>query len=150
MKLPTFLSSLLTILPLITAEDLQTCGAAQYYLSKYTCFDTQLCPKTAYGEAYVACGTACYDAGTYYCDAATQLQLITPDSQVQYCGAAPYKPGEYTCFGGSFLCPVVNGEATLACGGTACYSPRDYACTNGQLGTPAEVPPPTCGGLYRM
>lgn len=46
---------------------------------------------------------------------------------------------------------MLNGEATLACGGTACYNPREYSCAKGHLGTPAEVPPPpapTCGGLY--
>nr|GFD60459.1 hypothetical protein [Tanacetum cinerariifolium] len=57
-------------------------------------------------------------------------------------------PSQYTCWGGNFLCPVLSGEATLACGGTACYNPREYSCTNGKLGPPAEVPPPTCGGLY--
>lgn len=186
MRLNILLPSLAALLPLAFAEDLQWCGAAQFYPSKYTCFGTLLCPKTASGEAYIACGTACYDAGTYYCDSNTQLQLITvrrpscslatirrpnhrfivciqrctntsqPDSAVQFCGSAPYKPGAYTCWNSNFLCPVLNGEATLACGGTACYNPREYACTNGQLGKPAEgsggstLPPPqpTCGGLY--
>lgn len=94
MKLTVLLSSIAILLPLAFAEDLQWCGTAQFYPSKYTCFGTLLCPKTSWGEAYIACGSACYDAGTYYCDANTQLQLITPDSAVQYCGSAPYRPGE--------------------------------------------------------
>ncbi|OSS53332.1 hypothetical protein B5807_02882 [Epicoccum nigrum] len=153
MKLTILASSLITLLPFILAESLQSCGSARYYPSKYTCFGTQLCPKTSTGEATITCGLACYDAGTYYCDDNTQLQLITPDSAVQYCGTAPYRPGTYTCWGGNFLCPVLNGEATLACGGTsqsttACYNPREYTCTDGKLGSPVEVPPPTCNGLY--
>ena len=148
MKLTILASSLIALLPLVLAESLKPCGSARYYPSKYTCFGTQLCPKTSTGEATITCGPACYDAGTYYCDAKTQLQLITPDSAVQYCGTAPYRPGAYTCWGGNFLCPVLNGEATLACGGTACYNPREYTCTDGKLGSPAEVPPPTCNGLY--
>jgi hypothetical protein len=151
MKLTTLLPILTTLIPLAFAEDLQWCGEARFYPSKYSCFGTLLCPKTETGEATIACGTACYDAGTYYCDSNTHLQLITPDAAVQYCGTAPYRPGEYTCWNGNFLCPVLNGEATLACGGTACYNPREYNCVDGKLGTPAEVPPPpqpTCGGLY--
>jgi len=92
MKLTTILSTT-ALISLALAEDLQWCGPSQFYPSKYTCFGTLLCPKTTSGEAYIACGLACYDAGTYYCDAATQLQLITPDSAVQYCGSAPYRPG---------------------------------------------------------
>ncbi|KAF3038763.1 hypothetical protein E8E11_005389 [Didymella keratinophila] len=151
MKFTTLLPLLTTLIPFALAEDLQWCGEARFYPSKYSCFGTILCPKTETGEATIACGLACYDAGTYYCDANTQLQLITPDAAVQYCGSAPYRPGEYTCWNGNFLCPVLNGEATLACGGTACYNPREYNCADGKLGTPAEVPPPpqpTCGGLY--
>jgi hypothetical protein len=98
MKLTVILPSLAALLPLAFAEELQWCGAAQFYPSKYTCFGSMLCPKTASGEAYIACGPACYDAGTYYCDSNTQLQLITPDSQVQYCGSAPYKPGAVSFF----------------------------------------------------
>ncbi|KAF3048410.1 hypothetical protein E8E12_011777 [Didymella heteroderae] len=148
MKLTALLPFVTALLPLAVAEDLQYCGEARFYPSKYSCFGTLLCPKTETGEATIACGTACYDAGTYYCNSNTQLQLITPDAAVQYCGTAPYRPGEYTCWNGNFLCPVLNGEATLACGGTACYNPREYSCTDGKLGQPAEVPPPTCGGLY--
>lgn len=148
MKLTLLASPLLPLLPLALAETLQSCGTARYYPSKYTCFGTQLCPKTSTGEATITCGPACYDAGTYYCDSNTQLQLITPDSAVQYCGTAPYRPGAYTCWGGNFLCPVIDGEATLACGGTACYNPREYTCTDGKLGSPTEGPQPTCNGLY--
>lgn len=93
MKL-TALLPLLSTLPFALAETLQNCGEARYYPSKYSCFGTQLCPKTVTGEATIACGAACYDAGTYYCDAKTQLQLITPDAAVQFCGSAPYRPGE--------------------------------------------------------
>lgn len=148
MKLTALLPLLYTLLPLAFAEDLQSCGEARFYPSKYSCFGTLLCPKTPTGEATIACGRACYDAGTYYCDANTQLQLITPASAMQYCGRAPYRAGEYTCWDGEFLCPVLGGDATLACGRTACYNPREYSCADGKLGTPAEVPPPTCGGLY--
>ena len=148
MKLALLTSTLLPLVPLTLAESLQPCGTARYYPSKYTCFGTQLCPKTSTGEATITCGPACYDAGTYYCDSKTQLHLITPDSAVQYCGTAPYRPGTYTCWGGNFLCPVLNGEATLACGGTACYNPREYTCTDGKLGSPTVAPAPTCNGLY--
>lgn len=102
MKSTVLLSSIASFLPLAFAEDLQWCGAAQFYPSKYTCFDTLLCPKTSWGEAYIACGSACYDAGTYYCDANTQLQLITADSAVQYCGSAPYRPGEVRSYSNQF------------------------------------------------
>lgn len=142
------LTLLPSLLPAALASALQPCGAALYHPSKYSCFGTLLCPKTPSGEATIACGPACYDAGTYYCDAASHLQLITPDAAVQYCGAAPYRPGAYTCWAGNFLCPVLGGEATLACGGTACYNPREYACVDGKLGVPDAVPPPSCGGLY--
>ncbi|KAF9693204.1 hypothetical protein EKO04_008647 [Ascochyta lentis] len=148
MKLTNLLPLLTFLIPLAAAQELQSCGNAQFYPSKYTCFGSLLCPKTASGEAYIACGSACYDAGTYYCDSSTQLQLITPDSAVQFCGSAPYRPGEYTCWPTNFLCPVINSDATLACGGSACYNPREYSCSSGQLEKPADSTPPACGGLY--
>ena len=91
MKLTVFLPPLAALLPLAFAEDLQWCGKAQFYPSKYSCSSSMLCPKTASGKEYIACGTACYDAGTYDCNV-KQLQLRTPDSEVQCCGNAPYKP----------------------------------------------------------
>ncbi|KAJ4377060.1 hypothetical protein N0V86_006501 [Didymella sp. IMI 355093] len=54
MKLTALIPFLTTLLPLALAEDLQTCGAARFYPSKYTCFGTLLCPKTSTGEATIA------------------------------------------------------------------------------------------------
>ena len=33
---------------------------------------------------------------------------------------------KYTCYDGDFLCPVLNGEATLRCG-RDCYLPKMYS-----------------------
>ncbi len=55
------------------------------------------------------------------------------------CGDAYYLSSQYTCYNGDFLCPVLNGEATLRCG-LACYRPEMYGCVNGEL-----VYPPTGG-----
>jgi len=48
------------------------------------------------------------------------------------CGDAYYLSSQYTCYNGDFLCPVLNGEATLRCG-PACYRPEMYRCVNGEL-----------------
>ncbi|KAF2149042.1 carbohydrate-binding module family 52 protein [Myriangium duriaei CBS 260.36] len=65
------------------------------------------------------------------------LQICTTtaqpaDSGLQNCGFARYHPDEYTCYDGTFLCPILNGQATQRCG-PDCYSPQMYSCTNGHL-----------------
>ncbi|KAJ6482388.1 carbohydrate binding-domain-containing protein [Mycena vulgaris] len=48
------------------------------------------------------------------------------------CGTSKYDPSQYTCYGGSLLCPIVNGNVYLQCGND-CYSRQDYTCTDGFL-----------------
>ncbi|KAI7548904.1 hypothetical protein KC317_g14713, partial [Hortaea werneckii] len=66
-----------------------------------------------------------------------------PDSNLIACGDAEYLPSQYTCYDGSFLCPIQDGEPTLRCG-EACYSPQRYSCTNAKLTSiPNEAPSTT-------
>ncbi|KAF2472890.1 uncharacterized protein BDR25DRAFT_341687 [Lindgomyces ingoldianus] len=123
------------LLALAAAEDLQWCGGARYYPSKYTCFGTMLCPKNN-GEVYLACGKACYSTHIYFCDQNNQLQLWNPTSEpILDCGGKPYYPSKYACYDGNFLCPILNGNPTLRCG-DACYNDKEYSCKDGQLGRP--------------
>lgn len=60
-------------------------------------------------------------------------------------GTTAYQAHQYTCYDGSFLCPVLNGEPTLRCG-LDCYLPEMYSCSNGELvypptSTPSSSPP---------
>ncbi|KAI4246410.1 MAG: hypothetical protein L6R42_009919, partial [Xanthoria sp. 1 TBL-2021] len=48
------------------------------------------------------------------------------DSGVFPCGQAYYAPDQYICYG-DFLCPILDGEPTLQCGG-ACYLESLYSC----------------------
>ena len=59
------------------------------------------------------------------------VAAVAADS-LQYCGSAPYYTSQYTCFDGSFLCPITDGVPTLRCG-DACYLQSQYACSNNQL-----------------
>ncbi|KAI4210004.1 MAG: hypothetical protein LQ351_007111 [Letrouitia transgressa] len=55
------------------------------------------------------------------------------NSSVQYCAAQPYTPDQYTCYDGSFLCPVIGGIPTLRCG-PDCYLPNTiYGCNGTTL-----------------
>lgn len=48
------------------------------------------------------------------------------------CGFARYYSAEYTCYDGDFLCPIIDGKATLRCG-PDCYDPAVYSCANDRL-----------------
>ncbi|GAM90077.1 hypothetical protein ANO11243_081170 [Dothideomycetidae sp. 11243] len=77
------------------------------------------------------------DTATFLLSLLPQISRRTPQSsssstELQNCGAARYYPTEYTCYDGSFLCPVLDGQPTERCG-DACYSPESYACQNGEL-----------------
>ncbi|KAK4508256.1 hypothetical protein PRZ48_001994 [Zasmidium cellare] len=52
--------------------------------------------------------------------------------ELRDCGEARYYASKYTCYDGDFLCPILNGEATLRCG-EDCYLPEMYSCSNGEL-----------------
>ncbi|KAL8993917.1 MAG: hypothetical protein Q9169_005991 [Polycauliona sp. 2 TL-2023] len=74
----------------------------------------------------------------------------TPADGLQPCGEAFYSPDMYTCYG-TFLCPIVDGTATLQCG-DACYLESLYTCANnvlqsldgtGDAGTGGTTTPPT-------
>jgi hypothetical protein len=53
--------------------------------------------------------------------------------QIQTCGNVPYYPSDYKCYDNHALCPNLDGQPTLPCGG-ACYSPNMYQCSEeGQL-----------------
>ncbi|KAL9034619.1 MAG: hypothetical protein Q9214_006965 [Letrouitia sp. 1 TL-2023] len=55
------------------------------------------------------------------------------NSSLQYCDAKPYTPDRYTCYDGSFLCPVIGGIPTLRCG-PDCYLPNTiYGCNGTTL-----------------
>ncbi|KAI4162879.1 MAG: hypothetical protein LQ342_003596 [Letrouitia transgressa] len=55
------------------------------------------------------------------------------NSSLQYCDAQPYTPDQYTCYDGSFLCPVIGGIPTLRCG-PDCYLPNTiYGCNGTTL-----------------
>ncbi|KAF2666892.1 hypothetical protein BT63DRAFT_427306 [Microthyrium microscopicum] len=128
--------SLISFLALATtgfAEDLRNCGTAPYYPSQYTCFDNSfLCPISN-GVPTLRCGDACYLQSQYACSN-NQLVLNDPNQPdtLLNCGPAQYYDSQYVCFDGNFLCPVINGKATLRCG-DACYNYDQYYCENNQL-----------------
>ncbi|KAJ7804179.1 carbohydrate binding-domain-containing protein [Mycena olivaceomarginata] len=128
---------------LVIAEDHLSCGSSNYFPSQYTCYDDSfLCPIIN-GDIYIRCGDACYSTSSYSCSNTT-LKPISHDGPevLEDCGDSRFYPSQYVCLDGDFLCPVLNGTATLRCG-AACYPPAQYTCTNGQL-SPIGVPPPTC------
>ncbi|KAJ7629256.1 carbohydrate binding-domain-containing protein [Mycena polygramma] len=117
---------------LVAAEDLATCGASKYYPSQYTCFDDDfLCPIEN-GDRFIRCGDACSN---------TTLEPISHSAPepLEACGDSLFYPSQYVCLDGNFLCPFMNGAATLRCG-DACYSPYLYTCTNGELAPVPCVP----------
>lgn len=72
--------------------------------------------------------------------ASTIAANVPADSNLVACGDAYYLSTQYTCYDGSFLCPIRNGESTLRCG-DACYNPRWYSCSNAQLtSNPTDAP----------
>ena len=48
------------------------------------------------------------------------------DGQLFACGDAFYSKSKYTCYDGTFLCPVLGGEPTLRCN-EDCYLPSMYS-----------------------
>ncbi|KAJ7766205.1 carbohydrate binding-domain-containing protein [Mycena metata] len=89
-----------------------------------------------------SCGSADYDPAQYTCYDGTLLCPIVNGDKYLACGNDCYSATKYTCFNGDFLCPFVNGTATQACG-DACYNPFKYSCANGQL-----TPLPSCIGDF--
>ncbi|KAL8750693.1 MAG: hypothetical protein Q9199_006903 [Rusavskia elegans] len=62
-----------------------------------------------------------------FSEAETQGDGPAPvDSGLFPCGPAYYAPDQYICYG-DFLCPILDGEPTLQCGG-ACYLETLYSC----------------------
>lgn len=57
--------------------------------------------------------------------AGLSLADVPVDKNLQPCGDAWYLPSMYTCYDTDFLCPVVDGTATLRCG-PDCYLPSMY------------------------
>ncbi|KAF7354091.1 hypothetical protein MVEN_01096500 [Mycena venus] len=142
-RLISLLTALVAGVVKVVAEDLLTCGPSNYFPSQYTCFDdTFLCPIVN-GDRYLRCGDACYSTSLYSCSNTT-LEPISHSSPetLEDCGSSRFFPSQYVCLDGNFLCPFVNGTATLRCD-AACYAPSQYTCTNGQL-SPVGIPPPTC------
>ncbi|KAF9065002.1 carbohydrate binding-domain-containing protein [Rhodocollybia butyracea] len=130
----------------VSAQNLDSCGDAMYDPSQYTCFnDSFLCPILN-GDIYLQCGDACYSTTLYSCSNTT-LEPFPPSvpDTLEDCGDARFSPYQYVCFDGDFLCPYMEGNATLRCG-DSCYAPWQYNCTDGQL-APVPPPPPTCIGL---
>jgi len=62
---------------------------------------------------------------------------VPVDPDLRPCGAAYYHPAQYTCYEGDFLCPMINGKATLRCG-EDCYLPDRYSCSNNHLVYPPQ------------
>ncbi|KAL7619676.1 hypothetical protein AAE478_010217 [Parahypoxylon ruwenzoriense] len=64
------------------------------------------------------------------------------------CGSSRYSINDHTCYGGKFLCPVVDRKRTLRCG-SDCYLPRQFSCENGRLAqvqnSDSSVQPPSKG-----
>ncbi|OIW28633.1 hypothetical protein CONLIGDRAFT_598229 [Coniochaeta ligniaria NRRL 30616] len=54
------------------------------------------------------------------------------DGQLFACGDAFYSKSKYTCYDGTFLCPVLNGQPTLRCN-RDCYLPEMYSCVDNHL-----------------
>lgn len=80
---------------LVFAEDLKTCGTAQYYPSQYTCFDGNfLCPIDA-GTPTLRCGDACYLQSQYACsNNALVLRDPSKPETLLDCGSARYYPSQ--------------------------------------------------------
>ncbi|KAL8876690.1 MAG: hypothetical protein Q9198_005157, partial [Flavoplaca austrocitrina] len=57
----------------------------------------------------------------------------TPAEGLEPCGEAFYSPEQYTCYD-TFLCPIIDGTATLQCG-DACYLESLYTCVDDVLQT---------------
>ncbi|KAJ6568568.1 carbohydrate binding-domain-containing protein [Mycena capillaripes] len=131
---------------IVAAEEGATCGNSTYFPSQYTCFDDSfLCPIIN-DDIYLRCGDACYSASQYSCANNTLAIIPQGGSQTQEdCGDAQFYPSQakklqYVCIDGDFLCPIINGAATLRCG-DACYAPSQYNCANNQL---FPTTPPEC------
>ncbi|KAF5375298.1 hypothetical protein D9757_009664 [Collybiopsis confluens] len=124
-------------------DDLLDCGDSRFFPSQYTCFDDDfLCPILN-GDIYIRCGDACYSTDQYTCsDDTLQPYNLSGPETLEDCGDARFFPSQYVCLDGDFLCPTMNGNATLRCG-DACFSPAQYNCTDGQL-APVAPPPPPC------
>ncbi|RMY99509.1 hypothetical protein D0862_07096 [Hortaea werneckii] len=71
---------------------------------------------------------------------------VPADSNLIACGDAYYLSTQYTCYDGSFLCPIQDGEPTLRCG-DACYNPRRYSCSKAELTSISDHEPPTSPGI---
>ncbi|KIK57080.1 carbohydrate-binding module family 52 protein [Collybiopsis luxurians FD-317 M1] len=109
-----------------SSEDLLSCGSAMYYPSQYTCFDDDfLCPIIN-GDINLRCGDACYSTSQYSCsnDTLVSYDPNGPET-LEDCGDAQFYPDQYVCLDGDFLCPFIDGNATLRCG-DACYPPSQY------------------------
>ncbi|KIK57065.1 carbohydrate-binding module family 52 protein [Collybiopsis luxurians FD-317 M1] len=136
---PLVLTGLVAGVVVAQSEELLNCGSSTYFPSQYTCFDGDfLCPVLN-GDIYIRCGDACYSTSQYSCSDDT-LEPYNPDGPLEDCGTSSFDPSQYVCLDGDFLCPFMDGNATLRCG-DACYAPSQYNCTNGQL---APVTAPSC------
>ncbi|KAE9398032.1 hypothetical protein BT96DRAFT_43836 [Gymnopus androsaceus JB14] len=119
-----------------------SCGSSMYFPSQYTCFDDNfLCPILN-GNIYIACGDTCYSTTQYSCSNTT-LEVFPQSGPetTEACGSVQFYPSQYVCLDGDFLCPFMDGNATLRCG-AACYAPSQYSCSNGEL-SPINPPPPS-------
>ncbi|KAJ7896123.1 carbohydrate binding-domain-containing protein [Mycena leptocephala] len=124
----------------VAAETLQSCGGSNYFPSQYTCFDDDfLCPIIN-GDIYIRCGEACYSTSQYSCSNTT-LEPYNPNG-LEFCGVNQFNPSQSVCLDGGFLCPIIDGDATLRCDDT-CYAPSQYGCALDQI-YPIGTPPPTC------
>ncbi|KAF7358747.1 hypothetical protein MSAN_01213700 [Mycena sanguinolenta] len=130
----------------VSAEELLACGLSNYYPSQYTCFDDDfLCPIIN-GVTYIQCGKACYTNSQYSCSNGV-LKPYNPKAVVlESCGVNQYDPSKYVCIDSGFLCPIINGQATLKCDET-CYNPKQYGC-NLDMIYPLGTSPPTCVPEY--
>ncbi|KAJ7192095.1 carbohydrate binding-domain-containing protein [Mycena pura] len=144
------LSAVVAGIVAVSAEDLLSCGDAMYFPSQYTCFDGNfLCPIIN-GDRNLRCGADCYSTSQYTCSDDT-LQLKPQDGAdtLENCGDARFSASQYVCFDGDFLCPIIDGTATLRCD-DACFDPTQYTCTDGALSpvpaptTSAAPPAPSC------
>ncbi|KAI5370326.1 putative endo-1,3(4)-beta-glucanase 1, carbohydrate binding protein [Septoria linicola] len=62
---------------------------------------------------------------------ATSVTAAPADAAAELlpCGHAYYYASKYTCYNGTFLCPIIDGEPTLRCG-SDCYLPEMYSCSD--------------------
>ncbi|KAJ7879383.1 carbohydrate binding-domain-containing protein [Mycena leptocephala] len=141
-RLSSILLSALISCSLVAAEALQSCGGSTYFPSQYTCFDDDfLCPIVS-GDIYIRCGEACYSTSQYSCSNTT-LEPYNPHAvTLEFCGVNQFNPSQSVCLDGSFLCPIIDGNATLKCDET-CYAPSQYGCALDQI-YPLGSPAPTC------